>query len=445
MPGVTWPALPGPRGVMRLALLHQLAATQWWSAEQLAQMQLRQLGELVAHARKHSPHYARTLAHLPRELDEQSWLSIPILSRDAVQTQKASLRSQSCPQAHGGRQTIFSSGSTGKPVAVEQTSLTQLFWEAFTLRDHEWHRRDLGGKLCSIRFFPDGCAAPPLGGRGPNWGGATADLVRTGPVAMLDVRSTVEQQLEWLQKEQPDYLLTHPTILESLLRALEDGAQLRLDHLREVRTVSETLQEGLRERCREALGVPLTDIYSTRETGYLGLQCPEHEHYHLQAENARVEILDEAGQSCGPGSIGRVVVTPLHNFAFPLLRYEVGDYAEVGGPCPCGRGLAVVRRILGRQRNMLRLPNGQSHWPILNYKAMNAIVPLRQLRMTQLDLAHIEIDIVTARRPDEGTEKRLGEEIRRNLGYPFQLVFRYVDEIPRSAGGKFEDFVSRVA
>ncbi|HAY09418.1 MAG TPA: hypothetical protein DCY18_05710, partial [Thauera sp.] len=135
----------------------------------------------------------------------------------------------------------------------------------------------------------------------------------------------------------------------------------------------------------------------------------------------------------------------LHNFAFPLLRYEVGDYAEVGEPCPCGRGLPVIRRILGRQRNMLRLPDGRCHWPILNYKAMNTIVPLRQLRMIQVELERIEVDIVTTHRPDEATELRLGEEIQRNLGYPFKLEFHYVDAIPRSAGGKFEDFMSRVA
>ena len=45
-----------------------------------------------------------------------------------------------------------------------------------------------------------------------------------------------------------------------------------------------------------------------------------------------------------PGEIGRLVVTRLHHFATPLLRYDIGDYAEVGDACPCGRGLPVLRR-----------------------------------------------------------------------------------------------------
>jgi phenylacetate-coenzyme A ligase PaaK-like adenylate-forming protein len=61
-----------------------------------------------------------------------------------------------------------------------------------------------------------------------------------------------------------------------------------------------------------------------------------------------VEVLDEEGRPCAPGETGRVVATSLNNFAMPLIRYETGDTAEVGAPCPCGRGLPVLTRIMGR-------------------------------------------------------------------------------------------------
>ena len=78
-------------------------------------------------------------------------------------------------------------------------------------------------------------------------------------------------------------------------------------------------------------------MYSSQEVGYIALQCPENESYHIQAENVLVEILDDDGLPCEPGEVGRVVVTALHNLATPLLRYDIGDYAEVGSPCSCGR------------------------------------------------------------------------------------------------------------
>ena len=97
-------------------------------------------------------------------------------------------------------------------------------------------------------------------------------------------------------------------------------------------------------------------MYSSQEVGYIALECPTGESYHVQAENVLVEVLDDQDRPCSPGDVGRVVVTALHNFATPLLRYDIGDYAEVGAPCPCGRGLPALRRIMGRQRNMALLP-----------------------------------------------------------------------------------------
>ncbi|MFP6688187.1 MAG: hypothetical protein VCD31_02550, partial [Alphaproteobacteria bacterium] len=61
------------------------------------------------------------------------------------------------------------------------------------------------------------------------------------------------------------------------------------------------------------------------------------------------------------GEVGAVVITPLHNFAIPLLRYSIGDFAKVGR-CSCGRTLPVLRRIMGRTRSMVRLPNGDEFY-----------------------------------------------------------------------------------
>lgn len=232
-------------------------------------------------------------------------------------------------------------------------------------------------------------------------------------------------------------------MLDVLIRALE-AQRWRPRRLREVRTLSESLPEGLRERCQAVLGVPLTDIYSARETGYLALQCPDHAHYHVQSEGVRLEVLDERGGTCQPGEIGRVVVTPLHNFAFPLLRYEVGDYAQVGAPCPCGRSLPVIARIMGRQRNMLTYPDGRQTWPILNYRALNQIVPMRQMRMIQRTPDRIDVELVAISIPEAAQEARLREAIQHHLGYPFQVTLNLVANIERSPAGKFEDFVSLV-
>ena len=93
----------------------------------------------------------------------------------------------------------------------------------------------------------------------------------------------------------------------------------------------------------------VVDIYSCTEAGYLAFSCPEQGNLHVQAESVIVEVLDRAGKPCAPGEEGEVVVTPLLNFAMPLIRYAVGDRAVVGEPCACGRGLPTLKTV-GRSR-----------------------------------------------------------------------------------------------
>src|SRR3546814_3878705 len=91
-------------------------------------------------------------------------------------------------------------------------------------------------------------------------------------------------------------------------------------------TVGETVSAKARGLVQRAWGVPLKDSYSCEEAGYLTMQCPDHEVYHVQSENVLLEVVDDDGRPCGPGETGRVLITSLHNFATPLIRYELGDY-----------------------------------------------------------------------------------------------------------------------
>src|SRR5690606_7290 len=99
------------------------------------------------------------------------------------------------------------------------------------------------------------------------------------------------------------------------------------------------------------------------ETGLLAPQVETASSYLVQSESAIVEVLREDGSPCEPGEIGRVVVTTLQDLLRPLVRYEVGDYAELGSPPEPGSerlaGFPRLRRIVGRQRSMVRLPDGR--------------------------------------------------------------------------------------
>jgi len=154
-----------------------------------------------------------------------------------------------------------------------------------------------------------------------------------------------------------------------------------------------------------------------------------------------VEILDDAGQACGVGDTGRLVLTPLHNLATPLLRYEIGDYATVGAPCPCGRSSTVIQRILGRVRNMARSPDGRRFYPV-GVSGIRNITPIRQAQYVQTAADHIDLRVVLDR-PLTGVENKAAIDfVRRALGFPFEVAIVAVDVIERGPTGKFEEFLS---
>jgi phenylacetate-CoA ligase len=179
--------------------------------------------------------------------------------------------------------------------------------------------------------------------------------------------------------------------------------------------------------------------------GTIALQCPVSGLLHVQAESLIVEVLDAAGRACKEGEIGRVVATDLHNFATPLIRYELGDYAEVGPACPCGRGLPTLKRVLGRARNMVVLPDGTRHWPLVGFHSFREVGQILQFQLIQHDLERIEMRLVTDGKLAASSEQRLAEIVQNALGHPFRIELCYVEgELERSPGGKFEEFISRV-
>lgn len=444
--GLAWPALPGAGALPQFALLFALEQTQWWSPERLRAHQFLQLALLIRHAGATVPYYRALFARLGVDanapLSEENWARLPILTRRDLQESFDALKSERVPASHGTTAETFSSGSTGMPVKAVKTGLQQLFWNAFAMRDHLWHRRDLSGRLAIIRAHRNPEAgAYPDGKHQLRWGKAS-EAFATGPSFGLNILTKVHLQAEWLSRIAPDYLLTFPSNLEALAKHCLEH-RIALPTLREVHTISEVLRPEVREACRTAFGVEVVDLYSADEVGYIAIQSPASQQLLVQAEANLVEILDEENRPCAPGQIGRVVVTPLHSFAMPLLRYAIGDYAEAGGPAACGRGLPTINRVLGRARNMVRLPNGHRHYA--NYNRMvegfDKIIQFQIVRRTEEGL---EMRLVARAPLDPSEEDALRARIRERFAYPFVVDFSYCSEIARGPGGKFLDFVSEV-
>ncbi|MBL8662768.1 MAG: phenylacetate--CoA ligase family protein [Candidatus Odyssella sp.] len=441
VPGLTWPALPDLVGAGALALQYQLQESEQAPPARIRARQFRQIAALLDHSFARIPFYRARLeraGYAPgMSVDEAFWRRLPILTRQEAQDAGAALCAREMPGWHGEQYAFSSGGSTGRPVNGVQTELHRLYFDAVTLRNHLWHRRDLTARLAVIRFGGEVALA---NGRAsaPGWNRPAASAFRNGPSELCDLHRPIAEQLAWLAETGADYLLTYPSLLRELvLEAARRGVSL--PRLRGVVTFGEVLDAATRALVRERWRLAIGDTYSATETGYLALQCPGFERYHVQAETCLVEILDDAGAPCAPGETGRVVATPLHNFAMPLLRYDVGDYAEAGQACPCGRTLPVLNRILGRARNTFRRRDGSRFWPAGISLSED---PVRQFQIVETAPWQAEARLVTTRPLAAAERAKAAAEIAGALLGEYAVRIVEVGAIARSPSGKYEDFVA---
>ena len=417
-----------------LSVLFQLGQSEWWPSEVLWETQRRQVRQLLEHAVKNVPFYRQRLAQgyasLPQAFAREDFARLPLLTRNAVQDNFAALRSERTPEAHGRVSEGLTSGSVGDPLRFLATDLTNFFWHAYTLRDHLWHQRDFRETMLAVRE-----GEKPR--REANWFGSFGQAVLdTGPLVAVPLSASLDEVIRQISEHKPAYMLGHASQLIALAEETR-RRDIQFPGLKQVRTFAEMLPRGAREFLGETWGARVVDMYTTRECGYLALQCPQQEHFHVQ-EGVIVEILRDDGSPCEAGETGLVVVTTLHNFAMPLIRYVVGDYAELGPPCSCGRGLAVLKQVNGRVRNMLLLPSGKKVWPILGF--YRDTLPVRQRQVIQKSLEEVELRLVVQRPLTDSEEEQACATLRAKLGHPFRVTISYHSEIPRSRGGKFEEF-----
>lgn len=424
------------------ALVAQLERTQWQPSHALTSSQLRHLALLAEHCSQHSPYFADRLKQAdltPADLGRPGGLSqLPVMTRRELQAAGASAFCREIPSGHGQISESHTSGSTGEPVLVRRTWVNGIFWNALAMRELQWHNRDVTGRLCSISPLTESYTAYD------DWGPPATLFGRTGSMLSLPIAADVARLVEWTAAFRTTFLLIFPSTLDAFTVYCRRHNVL-LPDLRQVLTVGETLAPSIRTEAESVFGATVTDCYCSEECGYIALSCPDSGLYHVMAENVIAEVLNERGEPCRPGETGRVTITTLHNYATPFVRYSVGDMAQVADPCPCGRGLPTWTRIVGRERNLVVMPDGSRAWPITGFPRARHVAPVLQYQLIQEDRETIQARLVVERPLVASEEESLRALFHESIGHPFHIEFSYYsDRLPAGPSGKFEEFVCRL-
>jgi len=327
------------------------------SREQVDQYALNELKNIVKFSKQRIPWYTNSFESIG-DVDSSESLqallqSLPILSRRQAQENFDGLYFKS-PENNPADYVIqATSGSTGKPVSVMKFApLYSAEYDALTLTEWQLNKRDTSKTLSTFRIVQTELEDAPLG---PPLSYIGATRVHTSRSIL---KRTIPELLKELHRLRPDYLFVNGVVARQLALAQLDSDNEPIK-IEQFLTVSDRIDPQLRTLIREVFDGRIIDRYSSEEFGYIALQCPVHDHLHVCSPSLVVEVVDDEGNACDVGVPGRVLVTSLHNFAMPLIRYDIGDIAEFGEPCDTGLNWPALNQVNGRIRDSITLPNGE--------------------------------------------------------------------------------------
>jgi phenylacetate-CoA ligase len=366
---------------------------------------------------------------------------LPLLTRELYQANFSDLQARHLPTDMIEVGNAYTSGTNGVPIKVLKTNRESLWWSAFFLRDLEWSGLDPRGRLASIRLMAMSREELPrmlAGVTFPYWTQFLHYLLETGPAYAMDIRQDPRRQLAWLREVDPDYLASLPSNLEFLAGLLVESGQ-KLKALRAIQAVGEPLAPATRQRIEEGFGVPVKNLYSTTETGYLASPCPLGHGLHVHAENVLAEVLDADNRPCLPGQTGRLVLTCLHSFLTPFVRYDILDDVTLGpGSCPCGRGLPLWTHVDGRRHPLLHLPSGARKAVTGIILGVRQVGGIHQFQFIQRKVDHAILRIVPDRTWQPDFAQRMRQVIQAEFEAPIRVEIELKESLERPPGGKLK-------
>jgi len=439
------PGLDLLRNTHVASCLGELVESQWWPRERIETVQSERLQRLIEHAYRRVPYYGRLMERLgttPAAIRTASDLPLlPVLTRDEVREHGEELLASGFPHRdllHGR-----TSGATGEPLSFHASREER--WSrgvARSLRALEWAGAYPGDTVLHVVERGRFVSSPPF-----------------RRLARILSRESYEDPSEFTASSLPAVVARIAKLRPRALRGYASAICIIAEYIRErgvpapevgaIVTGGEQLFEGQRALLREVFGREPFSKYSSFENYDIAMECSAHSGLHVAAEDLIVEVVDDEGRPLGPGQVGRVLVTNLHEYGMPRIRYDTSDEGSfVEGTCSCGRVHPRLSTVIGRTGGAIYTPSGKR----LSTVSLDSsgLVPLgiRRFQLVQDELDHVTIRVVPGAAVSEHDAASLVDSVRAQfrawLGEDVRLDVAIVERIVPTAAGKHLYLISNV-
>jgi phenylacetate-CoA ligase len=327
-----------------------------------------------------------------------------------------------------------SSGSSGRPFMIRRSWMENQVLFLARLRAERSYGIKRGDRAISI------LNPTQLDSRDSKVVGRT--LIRLGlmtPRKRLSIHLDAETIAGETRAYRPVVLGGYPNMLARVSELLQ-REPVSPPSIRLALVGAETLTPDLRRKIESRLGVPVRDLYGSNECNVMAWECPRGGPLHTSDDTVLVEILDPDGVPVAPGERGEVVVTALHSFTMPLIRFRLGDLAEQGAArCECGAPFGTIHGVQGRMLDLFPLPDGRVVHPYFLSESLIMDDPdwIENFQLTQERIDHVTMRVVprTAPTAERIAELRVHGAELLGAGVEFELLI--VDDIPSEVSGKY--------
>ena len=328
-----------------------------------------------------------------------------------------------------------SGGSTGQPIEIVQDREFEEWREATELF---YYRQFLGLELGGTPQVILWGSAKDIQ-RQTKTKGIKAKLLKLiQPTTFLNsfkmTKEDLQNYVEIINQERPVFIKAYAGSLYQLAKFVRTN-NLSIHRPKLLYTSAETLRPFMRELIEDVFGCKVYDFYGSREVGAIAGECSRGK-IHIFNFNNYVEVVDKNNQPVQPGEEGRVLVTTLHNYAMPLIRYEIGDMAIPGKGCNCGSPLPTLERVTGRVKDHFVTKDGtlvDGGYFTRQFYFRNWV---DEFQVLQQDFDQIEIYYVPHGEPVEDDMADICSQIRLVMGENCQIKWHQVEQVPRTPQGK---------
>ena len=420
-----------------------LEDSQHWPKEKLLEFQWQELKKLLRHSYEQAPYWQKIFKNLgitnegiKNYVDFQK---LPIITKEDIRVNKQEMIARNYL---GRTWTKATGGSTGIPLELDYTPDSYDWRMAVSKRGYSWAGCEDGVKQAYI------------------WGtaiGKTSFLKRIKENTHHKIlrqryfnsfqfdEKRMKEALKEINLYKPEIIIGYTNPLYNFAKFIRQNGIVKFKP-KAIISAAEKLHEFQRQEISEVFNCEVFNTYGSREFMLIASECEKHKGLHVNAENLFVEIIKADGTPAKAGEIGDIVITDLHNYGMPFIRYSIDDMAVAyDRACSCGRGLPMIEDVIGRSLDMIKTPDGRfvpgEFFPHL----MKEFKEIKQFQVIQKSLDNLVIKIIKNGSFNNGRLKFLQDEARNVLGQNINIDIQFVDEIPLTATGKFRVTISEIS